>query len=364
MKWSPQQDSALKAVGEWFEKPDSKQVFRLFGYAGTGKTTLAIHLAEDVGTVCFAAFTGKAAMVMRSKGCEDACTIHSLIYNLDDQDKITGDAKFKLNYDSDVKRADMVIIDECSMVNEEMAHHLLSFGTKVLVLGDPAQLPPVSGTGFFTDCAADFMLTEVHRQARDNPIIDIATRIREGSQLVTGAYGDSQIITRKHITAADILTTDQVIVGRNNTRVNYNNRIRQLNQYDLKGPITSGEILVGLRNDHKRGLYNGGLYRVLKVRKKKKEFIGLAVTGVDYDAPVEVKVHEKILTGADHDLHWRDLIGSQQMTYGYALTCHKSQGSQWDDIVVFDEAAVFKENALRWRYTAVTRAAERLTLVV
>ena len=80
MSWSPQQDAALKAVAEWLRRGD-RPVFRLFGYAGTGKTTLARHIAEGVdGDVAFGAYTGKAALVMRSKGCEDASTIHSLIY--------------------------------------------------------------------------------------------------------------------------------------------------------------------------------------------------------------------------------------------------------------------------------------------
>ena len=80
MKWSPQQDRALTAVSEWLTAAD-RPVFRLFGFAGTGKTTLARHLAEGVdGKVVFGAFTGKAALVMRNKGCSDASTIHSLIY--------------------------------------------------------------------------------------------------------------------------------------------------------------------------------------------------------------------------------------------------------------------------------------------
>src|SRR6476659_1378192 len=83
--FSPQQDAALKAVAEWLKaRPGRGQtplVFRLFGYAGTGKTTLARHIAEGVdGKVLFAAFTGKAALVMRANGCPAASTIHSLIY--------------------------------------------------------------------------------------------------------------------------------------------------------------------------------------------------------------------------------------------------------------------------------------------
>ena len=140
MSWSPQQDAALKAVAEWLRRGD-RPVFRLFGYAGTGKTTLAKHIAEDVdGEVAFGAYTGKAALVLRSKGCPDASTIHSMIYRSRESDE--GGPQFVLNRQSPAAKADLIIIDECSMVDEELGRDLLSFGQPVLVLGDPAQLPP------------------------------------------------------------------------------------------------------------------------------------------------------------------------------------------------------------------------------
>src|SRR5882757_5485782 len=100
--FSPEQDAALKAVAAWLKaKPgrgNTPPVFRLFGYAGSGKSTLAKHLAEGVeGKVLFAAFTGKAALVMRRKGCEGASTIHSLIYRPLESDTET--PTFALWYD-------------------------------------------------------------------------------------------------------------------------------------------------------------------------------------------------------------------------------------------------------------------------
>src|SRR3990172_11942416 len=87
MEWSPQQDQALKAVEDWLHDP-SKQLFRLFGYAGSGKTTLAKHFAEHVkGLTFFAAFTGKATHVLRQRGCPNASTIHSLIYHPRDKSR-------------------------------------------------------------------------------------------------------------------------------------------------------------------------------------------------------------------------------------------------------------------------------------
>ena len=130
------------AVARWLaQRPgegSTPQVFRLFGYAGTGKTTLARHLAESVeGKVNYAAFTGKAALVLRSKGCEGASTIHSLIYRSRGENEEA--PTFVLNPEGAASKAKLIVIDECSMVDEELGRALLSFGVPVLVLGDPAQ---------------------------------------------------------------------------------------------------------------------------------------------------------------------------------------------------------------------------------
>src|SRR3712207_5197163 len=226
--FTPHQDAALKAVADWLAaKPGRKgvpQVFRLFGYAGTGKTTLARHIAEGVdGDVVFAAYTGKAALVMRAKGCLDAATIHSAIYR--SRESKDAGPSFVLNRSSPVAKADLVIIDECSMVDEDLGRDLLSFGRPVLVLGDPAQLPPVKGGGFFTETEPDAMLTEVHRQAQDNPIVHLSMRIREGGRLEPGVFGESRIIRRREIDADAVMRAGQVLVGLNRTRRLYNGRI-------------------------------------------------------------------------------------------------------------------------------------------
>ena len=184
--FTPKQDAALAAVADWLKaKPgegNTPLVFRLFGYAGTGKTTLARHIAEGVdGKVLFAAFTGKAASVMRSKGCQGASTIHSLIYRALEAGAET--PSFELWDDAPASKASLIIIDECSMVDAELGRDLKSFGVPLLVLGDPAQLPPIQGGGFFTEAAPDAMLTEVHRQARNDPIVRLSMEIRAGNRL-------------------------------------------------------------------------------------------------------------------------------------------------------------------------------------
>ena len=186
MEWSPQQDAALIAVSKWIKDKSAPQVFRLFGWAGTGKSTLAVHLAQDVKTVKYAAFTGKAALVMRKRGCKGAQTIHSLIYSLVSEKE--GEPRFVLDPESSAADADLIVIDEVSMVDEQLGRDLLSFGTKVLVLGDPFQLPPVQGAGFFTAEEPDIMLTAIHRQASDNPIIRLSMDLREGGYPERGRY--------------------------------------------------------------------------------------------------------------------------------------------------------------------------------
>ena len=215
-QWSPQQARALDLVGRWL-RAGEPQVFRLFGYAGVGKTTLARHIAAEAdGFVVFAAFTGKAALVLRSKGCAGASTIHSLIYHAEENDE--GPPTFKLNPDGPASRASLIVIDECSMVDEELGRDLISFGKPILVLGDPAQLPPVKGGGFFTEAEPDLMLTEIHRQAENNPIIRLASAVRNGGEIAYGEYGETRVLRRGDINAEMVLAADQVLVGMNRTR--------------------------------------------------------------------------------------------------------------------------------------------------
>lgn len=366
MDFSPQQDSALTAIAAWHKaagKVRSERLFRLFGYAGTGKTTLARHIAEDIGgDVIFAAFTGKAASVMRDKGCGDASTIHSLIYR--SRESKEEEPTFVLNRASDVKKAKLIIIDECSMVDEEVGRDLMSFGVPVLVLGDPAQLPPVKGGGYFTESAPDIMLTEVHRQAQDNPIIRLSMLAREGEPILHGVYGESRVIARGDIDANQILEADQVLVGRNETRRKYNARIRQLHGYTNSMPAKE-EKLVCLRNNRQKGLLNGSTWTVKLVGERNGDLIGLRVAPDDGTGPsVKVSVLTAMFEGSPEEIPWQLRRHTDEFDYGYALTVHKSQGSQWDKVVLFDESFAFREHRARWLYTAVTRAAKAITIVM
>ena len=379
MSWSPQQDQAINAVAAWLRDRRAPQVFRLFGFAGSGKTTLARHLAQDVvGQVLYACFTGKAALVLRKKGCESASTIHSLIYK-PVEDPVSGITTFVLNPDSAVATASLVVIDEVSMVGEDLARDLLSYGTKVLVLGDPAQLPPVKGEGYFINAKADVMLTEVHRQAAENPIIRLSMDVRQGRGMQPGRYGDSLVVRRtdvdKDAMREMVLAADQLLCGRNKTRQTFNQRVRELR--GIAGRLApwhpvEGDRLVCLRNNGTKGLLNGGLWDVNSVSyepptaRRAHGVFEMEVESVDEPgrAHVEVSTPEQFFKGTEQDMDWRERKRADEFCHGYALTVHKAQGSAWDNVLLFDESSVFRENAAKHLYTGITRAAERVTVIV
>jgi exodeoxyribonuclease V len=366
--FTPHQDSALTAASNWFKDAHAKaSIFRLFGYAGTGKTTLARHIAAGVdGKVLFAAFTGKAACVMRSKGCRGASTIHRLIYK--PQEKNEENPTFELWSKAPASHAKLIIIDECSMVDAELARDLMSFEVPLLVLGDPAQLPPIQGGGFFTDAKPDAMLTEVHRQARDNPIVRLSMDIRAGKSLAPGQYGETQVVSRGDLDPKRVIGADQILVGRNATRRAYNARLRERRGFAGALPVT-GDKLVCLRNNRLKGLFNGGLWVVKEPPKLRRKILRMRLEpdedlGDGLDDAVKVAVRSECFTGRIEELDWIERKPFDEFDFGYVLTVHKAQGSQWDDVVLFDESDAFRENRDRWLYTGVTRAAKRLSVVV
>jgi exodeoxyribonuclease-5 len=374
MQLSPQQDEALRAVSRWL-KDGRTPIFRLFGYAGTGKTTLARYFAEHIeGDVQFAAFTGKAAQVLRSKGAANARTLHSLIYRPRGEEAVENETTgktsiaptFSLNRQSPVSKAKLIVVDECSMVDEQLGRDLMSFGTPILVLGDPGQLPPISGGGFFTEHEPDFLLSEIHRQARDNPIIRLALDVREGREFTFGDFGAAKVISKTDVTQELVLGADQVLVGTNRTRRRYNQRLRELKGFSASFP-QAGDKLVCLRNDPAKGLLNGSLWKVMtSSRETVKPGINLLVAPEDEEpgrGVAKIKLLKSQFDDPDAEIPWQTKKRFDDFDYGYALTTHKAQGSQWDEVVLFDESFAFRDTRERWLYTAITRAAERLTVV-
>jgi len=443
--FSPQQIVALEKVEAWYHTSPN-QVFRLFGYAGTGKTTIAKTIAAKFArtierenkqgdlvpfsTVQYAAYTGKAALVMQRNGCKDARTLHSLAYipeadlyelkinalknELDRADTARqaeiqvqikellkqasqANLNFVLNEMSDLTATELLIIDECSMVDEAMALDILSFGVKVLVLGDPAQLPPVAGEGYFINVKPDVLLTEIHRQAEDNPIIKLASDVRNYKRLQVGTFGDSRVIKnpakeeRKNLA----LDADIIIVGKNATRRAYNKAIREAKGLPDRTPV-KGDKVICLKNTADKKFINGAIFTIEELAFKKKKNRKTGVEEIDtsrYEMVLRPEGSKNVIkadgvhpyhfqgvalekngelsglpqgtteaeaTDIQHDLRY----APYQFDFAYAITCHKSQGSQWDKVFIKDESSVFRDSSAKWIYTAITRAAKSVVVEI
>ena len=366
MKLGPQQEQAFAAVDKWLQRLD-RPYFYLAGYAGTGKTTLARKLASGLRT-SYAALTGKAALQMQRAKCQGASTIHSAIYVVS-EDR-WGRTEFILNKRSDFADADLIVIDEVSMVDDDLAADILSFGRPVLVLGDPAQLPPVKGEGYFTRNAPDFMLTEIHRQALENPIIQMASAVRSGNDLAPGTYGHSRVVAQGVLSEDDVIGADQVLCGTHRTRIAINNKFRRILGYSERGPLPQiGERLVCKQNDKKVKIFNGGLFTVVDIERPGYDEFELLVRSDDFPNrdPISVTIKCGLFNGAFDNMSDRERFdatrGTQVFDYGYALTCHAAQGSQWGNVVTYDESGTFRDHRHRWLYTALTRAADRTSIV-
>jgi exodeoxyribonuclease-5 len=209
------------------------------------------------------------------------------------------------------------------------------------------------------------ILTEVHRQAKDNPIVHLSMRVREGARLDPGVFGESRVIRRREIDADQVMRADQVLVGMNKTRRLYNTRIRHLRGFRDPMPA-AGEKLVCLRNDKAKGLLNGGTWTIQALRGIRNDHVRMDVLPEEEGRrrSVEVSVLKQFFEGTEEEIPFVLRRDSDEFTFGYALTVHKAQGSQWDDVVLFDESFAFREHRSRWLYTGLTRAAERITVVI
>ena len=229
----------------------------------------------------------------------------------------------------------------------------------------------MKGEGYFINSQPDVMLTEVHRQAQDNPIIRMSMDIREGRTLQVGTHGSS-LVTRSSALGRDrlgelVLGADQLLCGLNRSRVSYNHRIRAMKGlHGVAKPWhpTAADRLICLRNDKDKHLFNGGLWNAEKIEDLGGK-LSMQVASLDEKRdPLKVEVFENFFNGTEQEIDWKAKRGTQEFTFGWAITCHKSQGSQWDNVIIFDESGSFREAKRNWLYTAVTRAAEQVTVIV
>lgn len=375
---SAEQHRAIREIIDWYRH--GGQEFYLAGYAGVGKSTVAAMAIEELGAVCgvrrvlTAAYTGKAASVLRKKGIESAQTIHSLIYTaVVDED--TGELHFVISEESPAANADLIVLDECSMVDQAMADDLRSFGAKILVMGDPGQLPPISGQGAFTNREPDVFLREIHRQAADSPIIELATLARQGRPLPAGyAKNGVQVLPLTKETQPLVYREGtQPICGLNRVRYVYNLRIRTRRGFGGELP-QPGERVICCRNNREEGLFNGSTGTMLSAGREHPSLRGAVCldvklddlsrpsVGLDVD-PYLIRRHFSAAVVKKLPLP-RGTPWLNEFDFGHVLTAHKAQGSSWDDVTVIDDSAAFRDTRSNWLYTSITRAERSLTVLL
>jgi len=410
VRFSPTQEKALDKIATWLADPSGKPTFYLAGPAGSGKSTITKWAVADVeGRIVYCAPTGKAALVMRRKGCNGAKTIHQTIYRpagdppspeviaklreeikrlyaanepgaratadkLVEQLKRTEEEakrkgpRFSLNLESMLRGAAVGVIDECSMIDQYVGHDLESFGTKLLVIGDPNQLPPVYGAGYFTSREPDAYIDEIHRQALDSPILRLADLARRGERLPVGAIGEGVDVRRYGDATLEqrALGAEMIIVGRNRTRHASNAKIRRLlGRGDAPAPV-QGDRVICRRNNHELGLLNGSSWTIDRCVPDMEKM----TAKIEVRSAEDEREHVECSTWLHHFMAREDeLLGHSrrdhdEFSYGWAITAHSAQGSQYDDVLVFDESKQFGKDANKHLYTAITRAAKTLTVVV
>lgn len=365
-----EQQRAQDAIASWMKLPFSKQTqeFKLGGYAGTGKTTLmksvvkALSDADHNIEVC--AFTGKAVNVLQRKGVGGR-TMHSLMYDVIDEGKgiVSFEKKSRLE-----GRPSLVIVDEASMVSTELYKDLISFGTKCLFVGDPGQLEPV-GDNPQLMMQPDVTLQTIHRQAESSPIIKLANWVRKGG-MVMGDGHEDLVVSNKSYPIGEASKHDQIICAKNATRLGLNKHIREFRQLTA-GKLVLGEKLNVLRNNMNYGVFNGMMLFVREVINEDKDFwicnCEDEVSRKYHDLPIWKQPIENPASIKKETIPPKYRVGSRLVacvfaTFGYVITCHKSQGSEWNNVMVYDEwmpPSIW--DMRRWRYTAITRASKKLT---
>ena len=345
-----EQQAAVEAIEGAIGK---RELFVLHGLAGTGKTTVAAHVATGWPSARLCAPTGKAASVLGAKTGLPATTVHAAFYDFVQRG---GEGLvFAPRWAPGALRGEVALIDECNMVQWQMARDVLATGVTVIAIGDPGQLPPVSGVPFFS--SADFTLRQVQRQALLSPIVRQAHAVRAGRPYQ--GDGDGFRVSRR-VMGEDLLAADIVLTGRRWTR----SRVNELKRHVLgiEAPLPrAGEPMVCLKNSPMQGLYNGAIYVAARDLQERDKCIGIRL-----DNGEEIEVEADFLgPGREDEAFEKSGVAQWKMAFafGYALTVHKAQGSEWDRVLLIDEWGGQGVGRAQWLYTGITRATREIMVV-
>lgn len=387
-KLSIDQRKALDAIVSWFIDAGKSPFITLGGYAGTGKTTLIgvlrseLHKADKKLKVAFCSYTGKATRVLGSKLVaaktsrkqDTVSTIHGLIYTpiVNEKEQITGWAR------KDSITSDLIIIDEASMVDRDIWRDLLSYSVPIIAVGDHGQLPPIRGNFNLME-NPDLRLEKIHRQAKNNPIIEMSVAARTDGKIPFGQFrSKSGIVTKVSQKDSEVQEdiADQlsgynkntlVLCGFNRTRIRLNRFIREALGFDSIQPEVNDRVIC-LRNNHESCIYNGMLGTILRIAKEDEEWYSSEIQMDDETGTFDGFISVEQFNNQSSLNFTKDrsrIMAGDLFDFGYALTVHKAQGSQAKKVILFEERFSKMDDEMwrRWLYTAVTRAEEELWIV-
>lgn len=366
------QKMAIQVVRNWYfgkgSSPIWKRYLVLSGAAGTGKTSLIQYIIKNLGLpeedVLCCAFTGKASLNLQRKGNLSA-TLHSSIY--DCARGKYGEPVFTLK-DSLMYR--LIIVDEASMLSEDIFTDILSFQIPTIFIGDHCQLPPVKDD-FNIMKKPDFTLTTIMRQAAESPIIRASQMAIKGDPIPFCNIPHFRKIHKADLEDSDLLWANQIIVGTNATRRTMNQISREIRNIHSDHPI-QGERMIVLKNNSKLKIMNGQIVYLTSYPTYEPRSKVYSVDWID-----ELELLDPLIAATSRDKCFKfklkdpyteppntDLFRYAYLDYGYAISCHKGQGSGWEKVVVFDEGFGFDwDTKRRWLYTAITRAKKDLLIV-
>lgn len=367
-------------------KVDSRDhLFLTSNFVPTHNTTVvnsvidALKLSDD--QFITTAYTGKAALNLQQHGLP-ACTVHSLIYHtilqkeLSTDDEITnGEPEYKMRFHFILKESlpsnyRLIIVDEATMINNDMRDKILSFGIPTIFVGDMNQLPPIFGVSDVM-MNPDFVLTQIMRQSEGNPIVQLANLILNDEYYDLGTYGDSKVVTEVDYDRSLLTDYDMSLCGKNKTRDNLNSRI-MLDILKRKNIIPFIGAKVVNRQNNWSYAVNGisltnGLVGFITNISKKTSYKGYYT--IDFrpdfidDEFEDLHIDCKYIQ-SDYEIRKNfGLTKFEKFEYAYCITTHISQGSQYNRVLFFDEAFPDAETTKKLRYTAITRAIDNITIV-
>lgn len=361
------------------------------GYAGTGKSTLVKFIISALNLqpedVAYVTFTGKAASVLRHKGCPNAMTAHKLLYF----SKRMPNGRFVFRPRPSLEgNYSLIVVDEISMLPNDLWELLLSHKKHVIALGDPFQIPPIDkkADNHILDKPHIF-LDEIMRQATESEIIRLTMDIRDYKAPEYFKGEEIQVLRPHEVVDGMYHWADQIICATNRKRHEINNYMRQAagrgiepesgdkiiccrncwDKVDMTGDNALVNGTIGTLGEFAAGFQSYPIFGFPEVPVMHAQI--LTTDGVfeevvmDYQA---LKEGKPFLTSEQaYQIYRRpDLKNLEpvEFNYGYAITGHRAQGSEWDKVLVFEEKFPFdKEEHARWLYTAATRASEKLVLV-